>query len=197
MKIPSKFPWLFIILALGINWIFLLPGILASRGFITLPFPIYALVAVGQFGPSLAAFILTYRQEGGAGAKRLFKRALNWRIPLVWLAVILLMPCMLTVLTLGIDFLTGASLPAFPMLAQPAALLFNFIFIFLMQGPLPEEFGWRGYLLRPFADPLERAGIQFALGWPVVALASSSCLDARRRPVQSSPAALSDLDPRL
>ena len=142
-----KFPWTFLFLTFGFTWLILLPGILASLGLFELRLPMYALVAVAQFGPSLTAFLLTYRSDGKAGAIQLLKRAFNFHIPWKWLAAIFLMPPLLAGLALAIHVLLGGQLPQLQLLSQPAAILPSFFFIFLLQGPVPEEFGWRGYLL--------------------------------------------------
>jgi uncharacterized protein len=143
----SKFPWAFLAITFGFTWLILLPGILASRGLFVLPLPMYALVAVAQFGPSLTAFFLTYRSEGKAGAQQLLKRALNFRIPWKWLAVIFLLEPALAGLALAIHVITGGRMPEIQLLAQPVAILPGFLFTFFLAGPVPEEFGWRGYLL--------------------------------------------------
>ncbi len=63
------FPWGFLALTFGFAWLLLLPGVLALYNLVRLPFPAVILVAVAQFGPSLAAFLLTYHQRGKAGVK--------------------------------------------------------------------------------------------------------------------------------
>jgi uncharacterized protein len=147
MNTKPKLPWAFLLITFAFTWLILLPGVLASRGLFELPLPVYALVAVAQFGPSLTAFVLTWRQEGKDGAGKLFKRALNFRIPWPWLILIFIVPIAVNGLALLFHRWAGGSLPEMPYLTQPAAILPSFFFILLLQGPLPEEFGWRGYLL--------------------------------------------------
>lgn len=147
MKTQASFPWAFVVLAVGFSWVVLAPGVLATYHFLTLPVPILALIAIAQFGSSVAAFVLTYRDEGRAGVLRLFKRALNYHIPWPWLVVIVLLPLALAAAALYINVQTGGRLPSLLLLAQPAAIPFVFVFIFFLQGPVPEEFGWRGYML--------------------------------------------------
>ncbi len=142
-----KFPWTFLIITFGFTWLILLPGVLASFGLFELQLPMYALVAVAQFGPSLTAFFLTYRSDGRAGFIQLFKRAFNFHIPWKWLAAIFLIPPVLAGFALAIHVLFGGQLPELQLLSQPVAILPSFFFILLLQGPVPEEFGWRGYLL--------------------------------------------------
>lgn len=142
-----KFPWPFLLITFGFTWLILLPGVLASLGLFELQLPIYALVAVAQFGPSLTAFFLAYRSDGKAGAIQLLKRAFDFHISWKWLAAIFLIPPLLAGFALAIHILFGGRLPELQLLSQPVAILPTFFFILLLQGPVPEEFGWRGYLL--------------------------------------------------
>lgn len=143
----TSFPWSFLALALGFAWLLCLPGILAGYGFFTLPLPNTALTFFAQFGASLAAFVLVYREEGMAGVKQLLKRALNFRIGWRWLAVIGILPLALAVAARYLLVLAGGQPPAAPLLGQPVLLLLYLPIIFFLQGPVPEEFGWRGYAL--------------------------------------------------
>ncbi len=79
------FPWTFFAPAFGFTWLVCLPGVLAARGLITLPFSSLVLIALAQCGPSLAAGVLVYRAAGRPGVLTLLKRVLAWRIPLGWL----------------------------------------------------------------------------------------------------------------
>ncbi len=142
-----RFPWAFLALSFGFTWLILLPGVLASLGWIALSIPSVALIALGQFGPSLAAFILAWRSEGKRGVWQLLKSAFHWKVGWRWLAAAFLLPPLLGAAAMGLNVLLGGNLPKLALLAQPLAIPFNFIFILLLQGPLPEEFGWRGYLL--------------------------------------------------
>ena len=63
----NAFPWDYFLLAFGFTWFILLPGVLASYQIIKLPFPNILLVAIAQFGPTLAAFYLTFKRNGKAG----------------------------------------------------------------------------------------------------------------------------------
>jgi CAAX protease family protein len=143
----KKFPWAFVALAIGFSWLVLLPGVLATYRVIAFPVPTLALIAIAQFGSSLAGIVLTWREQGRPGVARLFKRALDWHIPWRWLLAILLLPLGLAGSALGLHVLTGGVPPALSLLVQPIAIPFVFLFIFFLQGPVPEEFGWRGYFL--------------------------------------------------
>lgn len=43
--------------------------------------------------------------------------------------------------------LNGGAVPELVVLSQPWLILWNFVYIFFLGGPLQEEFGWRGYAL--------------------------------------------------
>lgn len=143
----SKFPWTFVTITFAFTWLVLLPGVLAHYDLLQLPFPAPALVAVAQFGPSLTAFILTYQQEGKRGAKQLLKRAVNYRLPGRWWAVVVLIPLCLGAVAFSINNILSAEAPELTMLSQPVSILPTFFMILFFYGPVPEEFGWRGYLL--------------------------------------------------
>lgn len=139
----ARFPWSFFVLAYGFTWLVLLPA------YVTHPpaGALLAFVAVAQFGPSLAAFALTFRSGGWPAAGRLAKRALNFHIPAVWLVVVFVLPAAIAATAYYLNVGLGNSAPKTPLLAQPIAIVPTFLFILLLQGPVPEEFGWRGYAL--------------------------------------------------
>ena len=143
----NRFPWAYVAISFGFTWLILLPAVLAASGSLELPFPSILLVAIAQFGPSLAAFILVYRGNGKSGLIRLLKRAVDFRIPFRWLPAIILVPLALTGTAMYLHVLSGGSLPPSQILPGPAGIPLSFIFIFFLQGPVPEEFGWRGYAL--------------------------------------------------
>ncbi len=153
MKTRSEpqFPWAFVALTYGFTWMVMLPGILASAGLLKLPIPTLALdylvLSVGQFGPSLVAMVLTWRSEGRRSAWALLARAWQFRIPARWLAVTLLGPLSLGAVAMAIHLIGGGQWPDGSLLFQPVAILPYAIVVFLFLGPVPEEFGWRGYLL--------------------------------------------------
>lgn len=141
------FPWDYFLLAFGFTWFILLPGVLESYKIIKLPFPNILLVAIAQFGPTLAAFYLTFKRNGKSGVFSLIKQALNFRIPFFWAAIIFLLPFALSASAwlLVLNF-NRTYLPS-QFLSNPVLIIPSFLIIFILQGPIPEEFGWRGYAL--------------------------------------------------
>ncbi len=107
--------------------------------------PIY--IALFTFTPIASASLLTFRQRGRDGLRRLlwriidFRRIGNYR----WYGAILLLPALIALLSLGGSILAGVDLPpgAAPLAALPLVLSFFFV---LAAG---EEAGWMGYAFDP------------------------------------------------
>ncbi|MCX8174381.1 MAG: CPBP family intramembrane metalloprotease [Thermoplasmata archaeon] len=125
---------LFFVLAFAISWVFWIIEILWKKS-----------LFLGPFGPTIAAFVLTYINEGAEGAKKLLKRGIDLKFKKIWLIpIFLLMPCIIG-LSLVLAVLAGDTMPEFTVLAQPWIIPIAFLYIFFLGGPLCEEFGWRGY----------------------------------------------------
>ena len=175
-----KFPWTFLLITFGFTWLILLPGVLASFGLFELQLPMYALVAVAQFGPSLTAFFLTYRSDGKAGTIQLLKRAFNFHIPWKWLAAIFLIPPLLTGMALAIHVLFGGRLPELQLLSQPAAILPSFS---IDRDPNCQRTLGRGVAVRRSEVSGERAcGVFFQVQCRTLA---RSRVEARWQPLSS------------
>lgn len=102
------------------------------------------LYLLGGFTPSIAGFIMAYRQNGREGLRDLGKRFIQFNLGLKWYLIIIAIPLVVQV---GIGFvywLQGGQFTPSELLSQPAALLATLIPVFLF-GPLSEEFGWRGF----------------------------------------------------
>ncbi len=115
--------------------------------------------------PVLAALILTYREAGSAGAKRLLKRSFDWRriTRKIWYLPILFLVPVLFLLALGLMVLLGEPVPEplLPVVAAPIALLAFLPFA------LFEEVGWMGYAFEPMQArwPALRASILLGTLW--------------------------------
>jgi membrane protease YdiL (CAAX protease family) len=170
---PSKGsrPWVFFALTYGVSWFFWIPATLVGQGVSTSP--VALLLYLGGLGPPLAGIILTYLTRGKEGRRDYWQRVIEFRrISVGWYAVILLSIPVLTFLAILLDLLTGGSGAQFEtvarFLAQPWTIL-PFAAFMLIFGPLPEELGWRGYVL----DHLQAKGSALAsslvLGtaWPL------------------------------
>jgi membrane protease YdiL (CAAX protease family) len=97
--------------------------------------------------PLIAASMLTYKQSGICGVKKLLKKAFDYKKiknPLWYVPILLLNP-LIMLLSYGVMRLTGLPLPnpQIPWLMAP--IFFGLFFIFAMG----EEVGWMGYAIDP------------------------------------------------
>jgi len=99
------------------------------------------------FGPSIAGVIVIAFVYGKEGLRNLTQRTLRWRVGLVWWAIALFLPALLTLISIGINALLGGTVPGFTFFRQEWYLAPVFFLITIVGGPLGEEFGWRGFAL--------------------------------------------------
>ncbi len=115
-------------------------------------FPWYAGIApeVMAMGPSIAAFIVVLMVGGKSGFVDLLKPFGRWRASLVIWGLALFGPGILYLVGLGVHLLMGGEAPPFIMIREELDLLpLYLVMVVLMpwNGPVGEEFGWRGYAL--------------------------------------------------
>lgn len=115
-------------------------------------FPWYAGIApeVLAMGPSLAAFIVVLIVGGKRGFVDLMRPFGRWRTSLGLWAVAIFGPALLYVLGLGIHLLRGGEAPPFIMIREELSLIPLYLVLVVLMpwnGPVGEEFGWRGYAL--------------------------------------------------
>ena len=140
---------LFFLIAFAWSWLFLLPRILATAGWFTLPgWLSFFLSAIAAFGPFIAAFALTYWHEGQEGVGSLWRRGWEVRFQKKWLAPTLLLPPAVAVLTILLVTLAGENINW--KLAPPVLTLFPVFMLIFFTDAFPAEFGWRGYVLDRF-----------------------------------------------
>lgn len=141
---------IFFLIAITFSWIFWIPRALISQGLLAPPILVSFLSShlnPAAFGPLVAAFSLTYWKEGTRGVMRLLKKGVDYRFGKVWFVPIFLLMPTLAGTALLLAILGGESTPNLPALHDPGSILFVFVYILLLGGPLEEEFGWRGYAL--------------------------------------------------
>jgi membrane protease YdiL (CAAX protease family) len=140
----------FLGLAFGISWLFLIADALGSQGLIsfrlTLNGPGIILVLLMSYGPTIAALIMTWAAEGAAGIRVLLGRLLPWRVGLRWYALALMGPAVLAFVTGTLQEFLGATLQPLPGPAYQVVLMgvVSSIIHAIANG---EELGWRGYAL--------------------------------------------------
>lgn len=165
----------FFLLALALSWAAWIPFAASKAGLLPVVLPA-ELTWVGEYGPALAALILTWRQEGRAAAGTLFRRLLRWRVNPWWYVAAIALTPLLVLLVLGVMALAGRPLPDPALLggwaerfqARTAAFspsiglisglsafmaqgwwqtLLVFATLAITNGGISEEPGWRGWLL--------------------------------------------------
>jgi membrane protease YdiL (CAAX protease family) len=132
---------LYYLLAFAWSWLFLLAEYLSTGGAGTG----WPLRFVASLGPLLAALVVTAGYGGRAGLRGLFGQASHSSPELYWYAIALLGYGLVPLGALELHVLLGDPRPAVTADAlEFLPLLFPLI---LLDGPLNEEFGWRGVVL--------------------------------------------------
>ena len=138
---------LFFALAFTFTWALWIPAGLAARGDLSLPVPPLVLIAVGGFGPLVAAVTVTARRGGLRGIRALFAQLDPRHIPRRWL----LAPLLLAVTNLApvaAHLATGGQLPGSgQVLGAVLTLPVQLVLVSVVGGGLDEETGWRGFAL--------------------------------------------------
>lgn len=113
------------------------------------------------FGPAIAAFWLL-RKSGDGNMKELWAR--GWRVNFErkWLLAAIAVGPLVGLLTLAIVVILGGSID-WNNGVSPAMIVPVFIMIYLLNA-LPEEYGWRGYLLDPLQKRYKAIGASLILG---------------------------------
>jgi membrane protease YdiL (CAAX protease family) len=106
-----------------------------------------ALALLGGFGPSLAAVVVVAHQGGRGVLRRWLSRCLQWRVGWRWMAGAFFFPAGCMGLAAATHVALGGTLPPSPAAGHILLAALNFVLVFLVGGPLGEEFGWRGYAL--------------------------------------------------
>jgi membrane protease YdiL (CAAX protease family) len=143
------------------SWAFWVPDVLAARGIAAVP---RQSGHIAPFGPTVAAFALTFLTRGRAGVTRLAKRGVDTGFGKRWLVPIVLLFPAINGGILLVGWLTGRPIPALPWTGQPVSIPIAFVYIFLLAGPLQEEFGWRGYALDRLEARWSALGASLVLG---------------------------------
>ncbi len=172
----------FFLLAIGITWIFWIPTILiASANNYFLPgvytvfditnygfengfhFMIFIINQIGVYGPLFAALIVLQRTQGKSEINNLSKRITVWRVNLKWILIIILIPLILSLVSLGANILYGADASgAFNPGMSGLIILLTFVNNIFTSGF--EEPGWRGYAFPELRKKDEAYRISLIIG---------------------------------
>ena len=102
------------------------------------------LAKIGAFGPGIAGLILTLTLYGKNGLRDFVSRIFKWRVNPIYYLFAFLIPIVIYMIPLSIEFILGESFPN----TIAAYGLIGFIFHYLIRlllGNYEEEIGWRGF----------------------------------------------------
>jgi uncharacterized protein len=147
-------PWPYFILALGWSWLFWIPVVLTGMDISVTPGIV--LFIIGIFGPAVSGILLTYLTGDQPERQEYWSRLTSFtRIRPRWYAIIILIAPVSSVLAILTGFVIKGNIPsldtAVSYVTHPLAII-PFAMVTMINGPLPEELGWRGYAL----DRLQR-----------------------------------------
>ncbi|HKL89108.1 MAG TPA: type II CAAX endopeptidase family protein [Salinibacter sp.] len=144
--------WGFLAFSHGWTWLFW--GIVVAWGANVWESSIaLAIFAIGGLGLPIGGVLMTWRVAGRSGLRDLGRRIVEpGRISGRWWIVVLFLYPAIKLAAGGLAVFLGTTEVPFDLAeaaelaVRPVDLLLTLAFIFLL-GPLPEEVGWRGYLL--------------------------------------------------
>lgn len=129
-----------------------------------------ALFAVGGLGLPIGGLLMTWRVAGRSGLRDLGRRIVEpGRLSAGWWAVVLLLQPAVKLAAGGLALAAGVTDAPFnlqeaaDLVVQPVDLLLYLGFVLLL-GPLPEEIGWRGYLLDRLQIRFSALGASLGVG---------------------------------
>ncbi len=120
------------------------------------PYPVLSavLMMASGFGPSVAGVTIVAFFSDGSGLRGWLSRSLNWRAGWRWFALAFFLPPCVMLLALAFHAALGGTVPASPAAGHIPLAIANFALVFLIGGPLGEEFGWRGYAMPALAPKM-------------------------------------------
>jgi membrane protease YdiL (CAAX protease family) len=108
---------------------------------------ILPIILVSPFGPTIAAFVMSYLGEGRDGVNKLWRSFRKSNLTMKWLIItIVLYPLIFLFLRVSSAIFYQISQPTPVWISNPFIILAPFI-ASILHGGLSEEFGWRGYAL--------------------------------------------------
>ena len=167
-KRESRNLLLYFLFAFGFTWLFWVPEALAMRGLLGSSFVVDFLLGPNNpaaWGPLVSAVLLTWWNEGGSGIVRLLRRGVDHGFAKVWWIPIILVFPIIHGGALLLAVVGGASFPELFWLSDPLLIVVYFVTALLFQGPLQEEFGWRGYALDRLQARFNALGSSVILGF--------------------------------
>jgi uncharacterized protein len=138
---------LFIALALGLSYLYWGLFYLHEQNWVAFDPSSDLMGAIRGYGPSIAAIIAAAVIYGRQGLNSLWMRVKMWRIPLWLFALAIFGPVLFNLVLVFIAFLSGVDLALNPESVPLPKLILIFFFFAIVDGPIGEEIGWRGFLL--------------------------------------------------
>jgi membrane protease YdiL (CAAX protease family) len=142
----SKATILFLVLALGTAALYWPFAVHFPEGSLPefISWPIWAILR--GFGPALAAIVGAIFLAGRSGFQELISRLFRWRVSWKLYVLAIAGPLLLTAIATSVAILAkGVSFT--PAASFTIKMLAIFFVMAIMDGPLGEEVGWRGFLL--------------------------------------------------
>ena len=169
MSWPQDHPVLVhFLLSLAISWAGWIPDGASQAGLISWKVPT-EISMFSQYGPFIAALILSAREGGWGGVRDLLGRFVRWRVGLQWYVFVLLIPPAVGASVLGVHTLAAGTRPHFEYLAdwyvRNAAAIRTGGWNVLEKTPLP-SFGLIAWL----ADVAARGPFPCLLVWAAMAI---------------------------
>jgi len=150
---------LYLLVSFGCAWLIWLPLLIAEYLQLSLPVPSVVFITLGSFAPSVVALLLTWRYAGGTELRQLLARALVWRVSPIWYLLAIFGPALMMLLAMGGHIVLGGTVPDYvPFGPRWLIVAVNIVLVFFIGGPLGEEFGWRGVVLRHLRHGLAHHG---------------------------------------
>lgn len=138
---------LYYMFTFAFSWVLWIPSSLYGIGTVLYSDWVGGLRVLGTFAPTIAGFLLSYMEEGPIGVFDLAKRGWHYEKILYFVVAIFLIP-ILCFLSLWLAIITeGIVLVEIVNISRWDAFIPYIFTVFLIGGPLQEEFGWRGYAL--------------------------------------------------
>ena len=142
MQLLRRHPLIsFFVMAYAISWTYVIVFL------IVWPLPDTIVTDTPELlGPVVAGFVMTAVMSGRAGVRQLLRRFVMWRVNGAWyLYALLAIPALYVI---GVALVPGA-LGSFKAPSLTMSLLYPvfFIVVLVLDGPLLEEPGWRGFAL--------------------------------------------------
>jgi membrane protease YdiL (CAAX protease family) len=149
---------LYVFLALGLSVLYWGLFYLHDRGTLAFDPESDLMGALRGYGPALAALVVAVVIHGRKGLRELLTRVTMWRVP-PWLLILAIVgPLLGSVVLLVIVRIAEVDLALTSQGVPLPKLIIIFLFFAIVDGPVGEEIGWRGFLLPRL---LEKHGVTY------------------------------------